>query len=73
MLRDIEAFSGHLLGPGTLYGAIERLEHDGLIEPLPPEDRRTPYRLTDSGRAHLVAEVAELHQLFRAASERVRA
>jgi hypothetical protein len=30
---DIKGFAGGELGPGTLYGAIERLEERGLIEP----------------------------------------
>lgn len=37
------------LGPGTLYGAITRLERRGLIEPLAGEDRRRPYRITSEG------------------------
>jgi DNA-binding PadR family transcriptional regulator len=45
------------LGPGTLYGALDRLERMGLIEALPAEDRRQPYRITAAGvvalRAHL--------------------
>ncbi len=42
MTRDIEAMAGVKLGPGTLYGAIARLEERGLIEPLETEDRRRP-------------------------------
>ena len=38
------------MGPGTLYGALARLERRGLIEALEPEDRRRPYRLTGLGR-----------------------
>ena len=40
MIEDIERMSGTRLGPGTLYGAITRLEEQKLIEPLPPEARR---------------------------------
>ena len=64
--RDVEQLSGVKLGPGTLYGALSRLEGKGLIEALPAEDRRRPYRLTSLGaatlRAHLDAQrrVAEL-------------
>jgi DNA-binding PadR family transcriptional regulator len=49
LLDDIEAFAGTRLGPGTLYGAITRLEEQGLIEPLEPIGRRRPYRITASG------------------------
>jgi len=57
MLHDIEFLCGARLGPGTLYGAISRLESQGLIERLPAEERRQPYRITVSGakvlRTHL--------------------
>jgi DNA-binding PadR family transcriptional regulator len=52
-MEDIDAFASVHLGPGTLYGAIARLESEGLIEPLPAEDRRRPYRLTAWGVALL--------------------
>jgi DNA-binding PadR family transcriptional regulator len=51
--RDVYETVGVKLGPGTLYGAIARLEERGLIEPLAAEDRRRPYRLTRSGAAAL--------------------
>lgn len=53
IMEDIEAFAGVHLGPGTLYGAIARLEDQGLIEPLKTEERRRPYRLTATGAAVL--------------------
>lgn len=49
MLLDIESICGARLGPGTLYGAISRLENQGLIQRLPAEDRRQPYRITSEG------------------------
>ena len=49
IMEDIAAFAGVHLGPGTLYGAITRLETQGLIQPLPSQDRRRPYRLTALG------------------------
>jgi DNA-binding PadR family transcriptional regulator len=56
--RDIEAFAGVRLGPGTLYGAIDSLRRDGLIRALPGEDRRRrPYLLTAAGRRTLRAEL----------------
>ena len=59
LIQDIKGFAGLQLGPGTLYGALDRLERMGLIEALPAEDRRQPYRITAAGvaalRAHLDA------------------
>jgi DNA-binding PadR family transcriptional regulator len=59
LIQDIKGFSGVQLGPGTLYGALDRLERLGLIAELPTEDRRHPYRATAAGvsvlRTHLDA------------------
>ncbi|MGA2530571.1 MAG: PadR family transcriptional regulator [Acidimicrobiales bacterium] len=53
LLLDIKQFAGLQLGPGTLYGALDRLEGLGLIEALPAEDRRHPYRITSAGAVAL--------------------
>ena len=53
MMEDIEGMAGVRLGAGTLYGALSRLEGAGLIEPLPSDDRRHPYRLTALGASSL--------------------
>ena len=53
ILLDVLGFSDIRLGPGTLYGAIGRLEADGLIEPMPLDGRRRPYQLTPLGRSAL--------------------
>lgn len=71
ILIDIERFAGQRLGPGTLYGAIERLEQDTLIEPLPSEDRRTPYRLTEEGAHYLADRVSRMQRLAEIAHARV--
>ncbi|NPV93280.1 MAG: PadR family transcriptional regulator [Firmicutes bacterium] len=49
MMEDIRSSFEINMGPGTLYGALARLEKAGMIEPLPAEDRRRPYRLTPDG------------------------
>jgi DNA-binding PadR family transcriptional regulator len=53
LAKDIESFAGAKLGPGTLYGALSRLEERGWIEALPPQDRRRPYQITASGAESL--------------------
>jgi len=63
MMEDILQFSGTQLEPGTLYGAITRLEKQGWIEPLPTEERRRPYRITADGVAALRQMVATLEQV----------
>jgi DNA-binding PadR family transcriptional regulator len=60
---DIGKVVGVRLGPGTLYGAIARLEERGLIEPLPADDRRRPYRLTSAGALALKAHLDALERM----------
>lgn len=70
IIRDVEATTGVRLGPGTLYGALSRLEERGLIEALASEDpRRRPYRLTARGSA-VLAERLEDMQRFAALGRR---
>lgn len=49
IMADVEDGTGRPMGPGTLYAALARLEGRGLIEALPPDERRRPYRLTGVG------------------------
>jgi len=71
LAADIEAMAGVRLGPGTLYGAITRLEERGMIEPLAPEGRRRPYRLTADGLGALQDELAEIRRLSAAGELRL--
>jgi DNA-binding PadR family transcriptional regulator len=59
LTKDVEAFADVRLAPGTLYEALTRLEAQGLIEALPSEDRRRPYRLTAAGAAALGEHLAD--------------
>lgn len=61
--QDIAAFAGVTLGPGTLYGAVARLEERGLIEALEASGRRRPYRLTAAGAETLEDALAELRAI----------
>jgi DNA-binding PadR family transcriptional regulator len=72
MVQDIERFADIHLGPGTLYGAITRLEEQGWIQPLEADDRRRPYRLTAAGRSYLKEQMASLDQVVKTALERLR-
>lgn len=65
ILLDAADFTGHRMGPGTLYGAIERLEKAGLIAAEAAEERRVPYRLTEDGRAALRRRLASLELIAR--------
>ena len=72
MMEDIEQFAGVRLGPGTLYGAITRLEQAGWIRPVASKDRRQPYTLTASGRTHLERELAALDRMVKTGQRRLK-
>jgi DNA-binding PadR family transcriptional regulator len=63
MMEDIRDFSGTQLEPGTLYGALARLERRGWVEPLPAQERRRPYRLTAAGVAVLREQLASMQRV----------
>jgi len=73
MIEDIQRLSGSRLGPGTLYGAIARLEQKGWIEPLDMEERRRPYRITAAGGAVLRARLATLQHFVKVGVQRLEA
>jgi len=71
MVLDIQQFSGVRLGPGTLYGALTRLERRGWIRPMPSEGRRKPYTFTPSGRMYLEEQAIVLDHIARTALVRL--
>lgn len=72
LLKDVEEFAGVTLSPGTLYGAITRLEELGLIEPLTGDERRRPYRITTSGAQVLREITSEMRRLADVGTARLR-
>lgn len=62
IMQDVEGSTGRPMGAGTLYAALVRLEEQGFIEPLPPVDRRRPYRLTAVGAATLAEQLRGLSE-----------
>jgi DNA-binding PadR family transcriptional regulator len=71
LAKDIAEFAGVTLSPGTLYGAITRLEESGLIAPEPEVDRRRPYRITAAGSVALADVVADMARLASVGSRRL--
>jgi DNA-binding PadR family transcriptional regulator len=72
MMDDIESFAHVRLGPGTLYGAITRLEQRGWIRPVESKDRRQPYCLTAAGKRYLEEQLSTLDQVVRTAIRRLK-
>jgi DNA-binding PadR family transcriptional regulator len=63
LIKDIERFADVRLGPGTLYGAIAKLESAGLVEPMEAEGRRKPYRITASGAKALREQLEQAKRI----------
>lgn len=61
------------MGPGTLYGTLQRMRDAGLVEECgarklkTTDERRRYYRLTRKGRQSAVAEAERLSALVSAA------
>ena len=71
IMTDIGEFSGVSLEPGTLYGALARLERQGWVEPLATEARRRPYRITAVGRTVLLQQLASMRDIARVGHRRI--
>ena len=69
--EDIAVFADIRFGPGTLYGAIARLEGRGLIQALESENRRNPYPLTALGERALRARLASMQSVTRVGQRRL--
>ena len=71
LIKDIEGFAGVKLGAGTLYSALAKLEQTGLVEALPPEERRRPYRITTTGREYLYLRLTESARIAEVGLRRI--
>lgn len=73
LIKDIEDIAGATLGPGTLYGALSRLDRDGLVEALPATDRRRPYRITAVGAETLREHLERVQRMATVGLDRLKA
>ena len=76
LAREVEDVSeGQIrMGPGTLYGSIQRMIDAGLIDETSrrtdDDDRRRFYRITTFGRRVLELEIARLNAVITIAREK---
>ena len=65
IMQAVEATSGLTMGPGTIYGTIERLEASGLVREVAAADgdRRRRFTLQPAGRRALRDEAQRLSRL----------
>jgi DNA-binding PadR family transcriptional regulator len=57
MQREVDVRCGVTIGPGTLFGAIARLERHALIEVVSSTQMPRAYRLTALGAETLEAQL----------------
>lgn len=58
-----------ILGPGTMYGTLGKMEKDGLIEFVREEEKRKIYQITNLGKEVLEQELRRINRLYRNAQE----
>lgn len=79
IVKDVESLSqGEVtLRVGTLYGALDRLADDGMVEidheEIVDSRLRRYYRLTDAGAARLAADASRVRRQATVALKRLRA
>jgi DNA-binding PadR family transcriptional regulator len=71
IMTDVAEFGEVAMEPGTLYGALTRLERRGWIRPLESEDRRRPYEITAAGRTVLSEQLASMQRIVRVGHQRI--
>ena len=62
-VREITG-GARVLGTGTIYNSLSRLQGDGLIRDAGGDERRKLYVITETGRAVLSAEIERLGVLY---------
>ena len=76
IMQDVEEVSNGevTLGPGTLYGALSKLEKQKVIEKalVQDDDRRKYYQLTDLGREVMRLEFKRLKSLVENSSKFIK-
>ena len=65
MMRRIQELSGGrlVMGPGTLYGVLSRMNKEGLIVLTGEDGRRKNYAITEAGKNALLLEYRRLKRL----------
>jgi DNA-binding PadR family transcriptional regulator len=71
LMQDIAEYSGTRLEPGTMYGALSRLQTRGWVVALDAEGPRRPYRITDLGTTVLQEQLATMKQIVATAARRL--
>lgn len=71
VMKDVATMSGNRLPTGKIYGSLAILRQEQLIEALPNEGRRRPYKLTPAGMIVLRQQLEELRCFALSTLERL--
>ena len=65
IMQAVEQSAGEEMGPGTIYGSLQRMEADGLVKELPAraDGRRRIFAMQPAGKKALLAESQRLARL----------
>ena len=53
------------ISAGTMYGALSKMEKDGLIKFICEEEKRKLYQITELGKEVLTLEMNRIERLYR--------
>jgi len=77
IMQSVEQTAALQMGPGTIYGSIQRMEDAGLLQDIAEgasraavTERRRYYELTEVGREALAAEGARLARMAELVREK---
>ncbi len=76
IMKRVEEDAGVVMGPGTVYGSLQRLEDAGWVDASAATGdarRARAFRLTERGREALHTEAARMTRLARLATRRAPA
>lgn len=54
-----------VLGSGTVYGTLTKMQKDGVITVFADEQRKTVYEITDAGKELMKVEITRIKEVHR--------
>jgi DNA-binding PadR family transcriptional regulator len=65
IIKEVEILTEKriIIGSGTVYGTLSKMEKDGIVVVYSNEERKTIYEITDLGRKLITLEIKRLEEL----------
>lgn len=66
IIKNVEEMTNRrlVLGSGTIYGTLTKMQKDGLIVVFSDEERKKVYEVTDVGKMLMLREMKRLTELY---------